>query len=695
MLALLGYLLTLAPTITFWDAGEFITAAHGFGIPHPPGTPLFVLLSGVFTHLVPLGAFAWRDNLLSAVCSAGAASCWCVVTRDIVWRLHGDVDARARYWLATLAGVAAALTAAFGYSVWQSATETEVYAGAILLTGLALVAVTRWRATRRSAHSDRWLLFALYCGALAIGDHPMGLLAGGAVVAVLVAVVWHDPQAQPLARHAEWARIGTVAAGWLACIGIALASGVLLVVGGVAMLAAVIASWLTRQRLFAILAVLIVLVGASTELFLLIRARQQPLLNQGNAVTWHALVDVIGRASYPVRTPLDNPTVVHGPANPGRSPTVVLYQVINYVQYFDWQWAASFGELWRASWARLVITLMMIGIGVRGALAQRRGDPASFALIGILFLVGGPLLIAYLNFKPGPSIGWNVWTQLPQHEVRDRDYFFVGSFIAWAIWVAIGLAEMVRSWAPRIAARRRNAVAAVFAVSMVPFACNLHATDRSRGPETTFARDYATALLTSVPRNAILFTWGDNDTFPLWYMQQVEQFRTDVTVICLALTPAPWYIANLRRDDPSLRPLMPGASFDAIVNQVIAIDRGARPIAWSTTATDALAGHAPHLIQQGLALVLPAQRADSTRPGAGSTESADSVPIDLPTTLHLIDRWHFGALERDGDAGLDGNIQALADVVADPMRRAARALQQRGDTARARRLLDRAARITR
>ena len=91
---LAGYLITLAPTVTFWDAGEFITAARTLGIPHPPGTPLFVLLAHVWGGLVPFGEYAWRINLLSAVCGSIAAGCWFLVAHDIIGRLHADVDDR-------------------------------------------------------------------------------------------------------------------------------------------------------------------------------------------------------------------------------------------------------------------------------------------------------------------------------------------------------------------------------------------------------------------------------------------------------------------------------------------------------------------------------------------------------------------------------------------------------------------------
>src|SRR5215211_8840118 len=79
---LLGYVLTLAPTVTFWDAGEFIAAARVLGIPHPPGTPLYVMIAHVWGLLVPLGEFAFRTNLLSALLSAIGAGCFFLIAHE-------------------------------------------------------------------------------------------------------------------------------------------------------------------------------------------------------------------------------------------------------------------------------------------------------------------------------------------------------------------------------------------------------------------------------------------------------------------------------------------------------------------------------------------------------------------------------------------------------------------------------------
>ncbi|MEP6591276.1 MAG: DUF2723 domain-containing protein, partial [Gemmatimonadota bacterium] len=129
---LLGYLATLAPSVTFWDAGEFLAAARTLGIPHPPGTPLFVLIAHTWGLLVPFGDYAWRLNLLSAVCGAAAAGCWFLVAHASVTRMYHEVADSPRGALAIGAGAAAALLTAFSFTNWQNAVETEVYSVAML-----------------------------------------------------------------------------------------------------------------------------------------------------------------------------------------------------------------------------------------------------------------------------------------------------------------------------------------------------------------------------------------------------------------------------------------------------------------------------------------------------------------------------------------------------------------------------------
>ena len=125
-LVLTGYVITLAPTVTFWDAGEFIAAAKTLGIPHPPGTPLFTLIAHVWGTLVPVGEYAVRLNLLSALLTAAGAGCFFLVVHESLAQA-GDESAGGR--LLRIGGsFAATLIAAFTFTVWQNSNETEVYA---------------------------------------------------------------------------------------------------------------------------------------------------------------------------------------------------------------------------------------------------------------------------------------------------------------------------------------------------------------------------------------------------------------------------------------------------------------------------------------------------------------------------------------------------------------------------------------
>lgn len=678
-LVLAGYLLTLAPTVTFWDAGEFITAAREFGVPHPPGTPLFVIVAGVWSHLLPIGAFAWRVNLLSAVCGAAAGACWFAVAHDIVVRLNADVPAPTRRSFANVAALAAALLASFAFSTWQNSTEAEVYSGATLLIALAMFLAIRWRCAHDPVRRGRLALAILLCGALASGEHPMGLLVGPAAGVMLLLGRRRNP-GDRLTANVDVARAAVVAAAWLLLIGVAQADTVLVPVAAILLVGAAVWCGALREKTFVAIALLIVVAGASLQLFLLVRAGQHPILDQADPSTWHALLDVLRRRMYPPRTPFDNPNFAHGPGNPGRTWTLLFYQAANYVQYFDWQWAASFGDLSLPSLPRLGVTLVMAWIGIRGLFAHRHGDRVSFVMLATLFVCTGPLLMLDLNFKPGPSIGWNIWKTLGAHEVRDRDYFYVASFTVWSVWVALGLAGLVRAAVSRTSARWRAVAPLLFAIALVPFVLNYRAADRRHGADATFAEDYAHALLDSAPDHAILFTAGDNDTFPVWYAQQVEQFRPDVSVVALSLSPAAWYVRSLRKRDASLTTLDDGVYPDQLVADIVAHNRGTRPIAWSTTAGDDLGVFRAGVVQEGLTYVLPVVPVDPADLATGAAESADSIPLDVAVTRRLAADWHYGNLARLGDADLDGNLRALADFVAEPMRQLGAALEAAGDS---------------
>ncbi len=746
---LAGYLASLAPTVTFWDAGELIAAARTLGIPHPPGTPLFVLVAHVWGMLLPIGNYAWRLNLFSASCAALASGCWFLVAHDSVRRMGIDADGVARSRLAVGAGIAAVLLTAFGYTTWQNSTETEVYSTAMLLVAIVAWIAVRWREARTTDQGSRLLLMALYLGGISIGNHLLALLVGPALVVMLMVEARRDPLGDAQLRRSEWARIAIVGSIWLLLIALGLGNTTLTIVTGVLALGAAGLGVRARQSAFAAVAFLIVAVGVSTYLFLLLRARQGPWINEADPSTWDALLGVVRRAQYPVRTPLDDPTVLHGVGNPGRSLALLGFQLANYAQYFDWQWAKSIGPTVPSPPWRIIVSLLFAALGVIGAARQQRTDRGGFALLGTLFVVTGLGLVLYMDFKPGPSIGWDRWTQLTDHEVRERDYFFVASFVAWGVWAAIGAAELSRIAVRRAGVTRWSAGYAVLAVALLPVVLNWKAASRQGNPDETFAQDFARALLQSVPPGGILFTYGDNDTFPLWHAQAVDGIRRDVSVVCLALAETPWYMRQLRdgRPDPVDRtglaavwrdvqaptvtwPLfeMDDASIagftpflatqdlvmhlpdslvahvakdeaiygkDAVALEILQQNAGRRPIAWSVTAAGRLFGLQPHLVMQGLALVLPMVPPDSTGLSQGLSQDPSSPRIDLEATRRLAsESWRYGRLLDARSGTLDPTNAAMAATLALPMVQAGAGYFLRGDTAKSVSLLERAARLT-
>ena len=487
--ALILYVATLAPTTQYWDAPEYITAAHALGIPHPPGSPLFVILGHVW-GLLPLGAdYARRLNLFAAVTSAAAAGFWFLIAERLLRAILTSG------WIRRLVALAGTLVGATTFSVWnQSVVNEKVYTLSVLSIALALWLALRWGDQPAETRRDRYLVLIVYLLALTATNHLMGVLAGPAV---LVYVLATDPRA------------------------------------------------LVRPR-FVVAALVVAAVGLSVNLFLPIRAQFDPYLNEGEPTAWAALQAVLTRAQFGKPSVFDNPMYAPGPNNPGH--TLLLYgqQLLNYVQYFTWQ----FGHDWSEA-AQRVLAVLFAGVGLAGARrhwqADRRAALALTTLVGTVTVA----LVFYLNFKwgysqafPGPRL---------EHEVRERDYFFIASFAVWGIWVAMGLAALLE-WLQRgltaqqpVVAKRWALCLPVLLVALVPLVGNRLTASRAG---ETLARDYARDVLQSVDPYALVVTVGDNDTFPLWYAQEVEGVRKDVSIMVTSLAQTNWYLRQLQTRPP-------------------------------------------------------------------------------------------------------------------------------------------------
>ena len=705
--------------MTLWDAGEFITAAKVLGIPHPPGTPLFVMVGHVWGDVLRLGAYAWRLNLMSACFSAAGAGCFFLVAH----RLLAGEEARLRIGGAA----AAAVLSAFTFTGWQNSNETEVYTVATFSIAAICWLCLRWRDSRGTTRAPHHLLLIVYLAALSIGNHLLTLLVGPAVSLFIFVTLRAAPAADPAERRVELSEWAALSALWVVLIAVGLGSTPLLYVGGVLFAAALAACVLAGSLFFPLAALSVAAVGVSTYAFLYIRSALEPVLDEADPQTWHNLLAVIRREQYGARGLLDNPTFPPGPENPGRTLTLFGQQFINYFQYFSWQWGRSLRAF------AVVPALIYMGLGLLGWSEARRRDPGVAYLLGALWLVTGLGLVVYMNFKPGFSLFWDRYPSMNAHEVRERDYFFTVSFQVWGLAAGIGLARVARAW--QRAGRWALAVAATLA--LVPFALNFRAASRRHGPDTTIARDFAYNLLQSVEPYGVLFGYGDNDTFPVWYLQEVEGVRQDVTLINLSLAQLDWYVRQLaarttRPFDPAGAPALyralappqpPGPALgltrdevdklqpfrasdggvfraaqgtfelpiragqvfevrDQVILFTIAGSLPKRAVAFGVSSgRGAWLGLDPHLVMQGLAYVVFPGRADTVRrfvPGIQGTM------VDPARTALLVDSvFRYGGLFAADTLDLDPAARQVTTSLSIPYLELGSAAAARGDQARA------------
>ncbi len=273
------------------------------------------------------------------------------------------------------------------------------------------------------------------------------------------------------------------------------------------------------------------LVGISLNyIYLPIRAGQYPPINEGEPVGFfsQALSDVLNRVQYGKPPITDRQASFWG-------------QLANFWQYYSWQYARNWGRLGG------VATAIFTALGLSGLWSlwktDRRAGVAGVALLGTLSLG----LVFYMNFKYGFS-QYPDQPSLPR-EVRERDYFFIGSFSVFGAFVALGLGALMQGIVDGLRDRgtsmaRWAAATPVLALAFIPMAGNWVTASRAH---ETMARDFAYDMLQSIEPYGILITAGDNDTFPLWYAQEVEGIRPDVTLANLSLMNTEWHLRQLRR----------------------------------------------------------------------------------------------------------------------------------------------------
>ena len=502
LIVLIIYLVTLAPSTAMWDTSEYIAAAYTLGLPHPPGNPLFVLVGRVFSIIPLFGPnVAVRINVLAALCSAVSAGMWFLITERV---LVGWFPER---WQRIAGGTIAALIGATAFTVWnQSVVNEKVYT--VSLVGIAIISwlMIRWSDDPDGRKADRILVLVAYLLGLGYANHMGGMLAApAAAVAVLVR------RPRTLIR---WRLI-------LACVGA-------------------------------------LIFGITPFAIQPIRAAWNPPMNEGEPTacrnglhfsctfskgTYDAFMYNFNRGQY-------------GKPDLSDRQAPFTAQVDMWWFYFKWQWFRD--PQLRTQWLQGVLGGLFLVLGLFGAWVHFQRDRRSFWYFGTYMLTVTLILIYYLNFKYGASQSPDLRDTVPR-EVRDRDYFFLWSFSAWGVWAALGLMYIWENLAALFGTietryARQTVVlptresllktTPILLLAGIPFVTNLHTAPR-RGQ--TYTRDFAHDLLDSVEPYGVLVTVGDNDTFPLWYAQEVEGIRKDVVVANTSLLNTDWYTRQLIR----------------------------------------------------------------------------------------------------------------------------------------------------
>jgi len=554
VVSLAVYFRTVAPTESFWDCGEFIACSCILGVIHPPGAPLYLLIGRILTMLPFFGDTGLRVNVFSNLVSAGSILFTYLIIVRLIQRWRGEVKSWEDRVIVYGSAVFGSLAFAFTDSFWFNAVEAEVYAFSMFFTALVVWLALYWGERSEKAGSLLLIFFIFYLFGLATGVHLLNILA---FPFVLLIAFFHDNQTVkrllllifiqvvvPIGlyvvfyqfdpskmQYRELMAHQAKAGGFLKWFGLFWVAGSLVYM------------YIKDRQVFALWWVIpvLVLLAYSVYLVIYLRAGLAPPINENNPSTLKGMMYYLSRKQYGSEDMFL--TFMH------RKADFWNYQIHKmYTRYFGWQFIGKGGLLDYND--RIVEIISLRGlyglpfvVGLWGAVHHFFKDWKRAVAVLVLFFLTGYAIIIYLN-QPDP-------------QPRERDYSYVGSFFAFSLWIGIGMAGILEWISEGLKARAslKKAVYALVGVLLfvaVPvnlFAFNFHSHDRSGN---YVAWDYSYNILQTCESGGIIFTNGDNDTFPLWYLQEVEGIRKDVKVVCLSLLNTGWYIRQLRDQEPQI-----------------------------------------------------------------------------------------------------------------------------------------------
>ncbi|QCX37201.1 DUF2723 domain-containing protein [Aureibaculum algae] len=662
-IALLTYTLTLEPTVSYWDVGEYISTAVKLEVGHPPGAPLFQMLGAFFAMFTTDPEnIAMMSNFMSALSSAFTILFlfWTItiLAKKIILK-NNDTINQSNAIAILGSGLVGALAYTFSDSFWFSAVEAEVYAMSSFLMALLFWLGLRWEAEMDKPRGHKWLLIIAFVVGLSFGVHILSLL----VIPSIVFIYFYKRYENITSKKFIIANIVSILVlafvfkflfpytlaffsaselFFVNSMGMPFNSGSI-IAGLIVIAVFYFAIRHTRKKNLIhanliILCLLFIMIGFSSWVMLPIRANANTTINENNPSSARELLAYYNREQYgdasifydsyysetrqqdpndPYRDDKPkyekdekagkyvivnrykdarpnytdknkgfiprmvdpNPGVVANykaiagiPANSKRRPTfgenlgfMIDFQFgYMYGRYFMWNFAGRQDDIQgnldnHGNWLSGVtfIDEMRLGsqhnlpaevkenkgrntyyffpliLGLIGLLFHIKYDKKNFYVLFLFFAFTGLAIIFYTNPKP--------------FEPRERDYAVVGSFYVFAMWIGFGVLAIYQQLKDKINPKTLAIATSVICLLAVPTLMasqNWDDHDRSGRYAT---RNNAKAYLDSAQENAIMFTIGDNDTFPLWYMQEVENYRTDIKLVNTSLFATDWYIDQQKR----------------------------------------------------------------------------------------------------------------------------------------------------
>lgn len=622
------YLATVQPSLSFWDCGEFASSSYLMQVPHPPGTPFFLMIGKIFSMIPFADDLGLRMNMVSVFSSAfSVLFLYLIIVKVILsyWKkeLTTIFDALTVYIPAAIG----ALSLCFSDTFWFNAVESEVYAFSTFFIALIVWLMMMWNEKADEPDNEKYLVLIFYLIGLSTGVHLMSVLAiisvmmlvyfrkyqhddiilkktailfvVHSVIIILIAfMMWmSQTDAAPPAPEEFKAMDSRFIMIFIAVSAIFMGAMykkifiknsfyIPIIIGGIALFSVYpglvkyfpkVISMIGRESLmvgtiglFIILGIIIYLIywtskngkptlnlilkcvlfaalGVTTYSQILIRANQEPPINMNSPKTFTELESYLNREQYG-----DFPTWKRRYTSEPHQTKVFT----DYTSDFDFFWSYQMNHMFNRYlfWNYIGRESNYQDAGVRfnhmwglpfllglfGLYYHFRKDWKMSSVFIVMFIFLGYLTAFYQN------------QQEPQP--RERDYFYVGAFFVFSLWIGLGLRGILEIITERFEQNTlfKPLVGVTMLLGFIAIPINMvnaewfwHSRARNYVPW-----DYAYNLLQSAAPNAVIFTNGDNDTFPLWYLQDVGGVRRDIRIANLSLLNTNWYIKQLKNNTP-------------------------------------------------------------------------------------------------------------------------------------------------